>query len=161
MAILTIPGRAGLAKAVKESVLHLAWGQGSAEWTDSSKATEDPNQATLFREVGRRSIDSVQYCFGDADGEIVTPTGRFTASEVPTNNLFISTKFDFEDGAGYTIREYGLFIGTVVSGDCPPGQKYFLPTEVTDVGSLLTLENSVPLIRLASTREEFNFVLTL
>lgn len=161
MAILTTAGRAGLAKAIKESVLHLAWGQGSSEWNTNEKVAEDPTQTALFREIGRRLVDSVQYCIGDDEGDLIAPTGRFSISAQPTNNLFINTKFDFEDGAGYTIREFGLFIGTEVSSECPVGQKYYLPSDITDPGVLLTLENSVPLIRLASTREEFNFVLTL
>ena len=161
MAILTTAGRAGLAKAIRESDLHLAWGQGQRDVGSNEKIPEDPGQTALFREIGRRLVDSVQYCVGDDEGDLIAPTGRFSLSLQPTNNLFVSTKFDFEDGAGYTIREFGLFIGTEVSSECPVGQKYFLPSDITDPGVLLTLENSVPLIRLASTREEFNFVLTL
>jgi hypothetical protein len=40
------------------------------------------------------------------------------------------------------------------------GQKYFSPTDLLDVGILLVLENSVPIVRQPSTRETFEFVVT-
>lgn len=100
-------------------------------------------------------------CVGDDEGELVTPTGRWKISETPTNNLYISAIFDFENASGYTIREYGLFANTIVKAECPEGQKYFLPEEIEDAGELSMLENCVPLIRTGDTRQECNFVMTL
>ncbi|GHT97207.1 hypothetical protein FACS1894126_0820 [Alphaproteobacteria bacterium] len=159
MAILTQSGRAAIAQSVKDQVIHIAWGQGDAD-SDDSIGSEDPMQTTLKSEVGRRIVDEVVFCVGDDDGELVTPTGRFSASEEPTNNLFIETTYDFEDASDHTIRELGLFVGTKTDPDLPVGQKYFLPADIIDPGILLLLEHSVPLIRTPATREKFCFVVT-
>ncbi|GHT98270.1 hypothetical protein FACS1894126_3540 [Alphaproteobacteria bacterium] len=159
MAILTQSGRAAIAQSVKDQVIHIAWGQGDAD-SDDSIGSEDPMQTTLKSEVGRRIVDEVVFCVGDDDGELVTPTGRFSASEEPTNNLYIETTYDFEDASDHTIRELGLFVGTKTDPDLPVGQKYFLPVDIIDPGILLLLEHSVPLIRTPATREKFCFVVT-
>ena len=161
MAIITISGRAGMAKSIKNSPLYIAWGQGQHDVESNEKITEDPTQTELFREVGRRVVDDVQFVVGDDEGGLVTPTGRWTISEEPTNNLYISATFDFEDANGYTIREYGLFVNSEMSSDCSEGQRYFLPTEISNPGELLMLENCVPLIRTGDTRHECNFVMSL
>lgn len=119
-------------------------------------------QATqLIHEVGRRMIDEVSFCIGDPEGLLVTPTGRFSATETSTNQLYFHGTFDFEDASTETIRELGIFIGTEVLDDCKSGQRYFLPSELKNPGILLVLENTVPLIRTAATREAFSFVVTL
>jgi hypothetical protein len=162
MAVITMSGRAGMARSIKNSPLYIAWGQGpiSAE-SSNERLPEDPTQSSLAREVGRRIVDDVQFVVGDDQGALVTPTGRWTVSNVPTNNLYISATFDFENANGYTIREYGLFVNTEVSSECPPGQRYFLPTDLVSPGELLMLENCVPLIRTGDTRHECNFVMSL
>ena len=161
MAIITIPGRAGIARSLKNSTLFIAWGQGDEAWTGGEKHIEDPTRTELFREVGRRTVDDVQFVVGDDQGALVTPTGRWNISGKPTNNLYITTEFDFADGNGYTIREFGLFLNTITNEELPKGQKYFLPTEVEDPGELLMLENSVPIIRTGDTRYKCSFVLSL
>lgn len=122
---------------------------------------EDLQASTLLHEVGRKAVDEVSFCVGDENGLLVTPTGRFTATDTPTNQLYVHATFDFEDAANETIRELGIFIGTEVSESCPPGQRYFVPSDLKNPGILLVLENTVPLIRTATTREAFSFVITL
>ena len=161
MAIITLKGRAGMAKSVKNSPLHIAWGTGSSEWTSSEKVTEDPEQTELFREVGRRVVDDVQFVVADDQGLIVTNTGRWTISNEATNNLLVMTEFEESDADGYTIREFGLFLNTVVQSELPLGQRYFLPTEIEDPGELLMLENRVPLIRTGDTRYKTSFVVSI
>jgi hypothetical protein len=137
MAILTQSGRAAIAQSVKDQVIHIAWGQGQLEAGHDNVDPEDPMQTTLKSEVGRRIVDKVVFCVGDDDGELVTPTGRFSASESPTNNLFIETTYDFEDASDCTIRELGLFVGTITNPSLPVGQKYFLPADIVDPGMWL------------------------
>lgn len=161
MAIITLKGRAGMAKSVKNSPLHIAWGTGSSEWTTSEKVTEDPEQTELFREVGRRVVDDVQFVLADDQGPIVTNTGRWKISNEATNNLLVVTEFEEPDADGYTIREFGLFLNTVVKPDLPIGQRYFLPTEIEDQGELLMLENRVPLIRTGDTKYKTSFVVSI
>lgn len=117
--------------------------------------------STLLHEVGRKAVDEVSFCVGDENGLLVTPTGRFTAIDTPTNQLYVRATFDFEDAANETIRELGIFMGTEVADSCPPGQRYFVPSDLKSPGILLVLENTVPLIRTAATREAFSFVITL
>lgn len=148
-----------LAVSLKARPIHLAWGEGDGEWTVVPE--EDIQASSLMNEVGRRIIDEVVFCEGDENGLLVTPTGRFSATETPTNQLYFHCTFDFEDASTETIRELGIFIGTEVAEECPPGQRYFVPAELTNPGILLVCENTVPLIRTNSTREAFSFVVTL
>ena len=152
MAILTQSGRAAIAASIKQQPIHLAWGVGNNE--ESITAT------CLAHEVGRRVADEVLFCIGDENGELITPTGRFKTSDTPTNNLYMRFTFDFTDAADQTIRELGVMVGTQTKPDLPPGQRYFLPTDIIDTGILLVLEHTVPLIRTAATRETFTFVVT-
>lgn len=127
----------------------------------TATASESLSSTGLLDEIGRRVIDEVSFCQADPDGFVVTPTGRFSKTDTPTNQLYFHCTFDFEDASDQTIRELGLFIGTEISDTCPPGQRYFLPSDLKDPGILLVLENTVPLIRTAATREAFSFVITL
>ncbi|MGL5028766.1 MAG: hypothetical protein ACRC6C_01365 [Wolbachia pipientis] len=115
---------------------------------------------TLIKEVGRRVVDEVLFCSGDENGELVTPSGRFKPSNVPTNNLYLKFTFDFTDAANQVIRELGVMVGTKVKETVPSGQRYFEPKDVENPGILLVLEHTVPLIRTAATRETFTFVVT-
>lgn len=114
----------------------------------------------LLKEVGRRVVDEVLFCTGDENGELVTPTGRFKPSDVPTNNLYLKFTFDFTDAANQVIRELGVMVGTKIKPDLPVGKRYFEPKDIEDPGILLVLEHTVPLIRMAATRETFSFVVT-
>ncbi|WP_341814803.1 MULTISPECIES: hypothetical protein [unclassified Wolbachia] len=118
---------------------------------------EPITSATLLKEVGRRVVDEILFCVGDEDGELLTPSGRFKSSAVPTNNLYLKFTFDFTDAANQVIRELGVMVGTRVKA---PGQRYFEPQDIEDPGILLVLEHTVPLIRTAATRETFSFVVT-
>ncbi|MFT4314071.1 MAG: hypothetical protein AB3P11_03045 [Wolbachia pipientis] len=114
----------------------------------------------LLNELGRRTADEVLFCTGDENGELITPSGRFRPSNVPTNNLFLKFTFDFTDAANQVIRELGVMVGTKVKEKVPTGQRYFEPKDIEDHGILLVLEHTVPLIRTAATRETFSFVVT-
>jgi len=110
--------------------------------------------------VGRRVVDEVHFVTADPEGEIVVPTGRYRLSVDPTNHLFIRVRFDFEDAATSVVREQGLFVGCATDPALPIGQKFFVPSQITDPGILLVLQNSVPIVRQPSTRETFEFVVT-
>jgi hypothetical protein len=159
MAVLTQSGRAAIASSIKQQQIHLAWGTGDPGW-ESTPLPESITARALLHEVGRRTANEVLFCVGDDQGDLLTPTGRFKASDVPTNNLFLRFTFDFENAAHQVIRELGLMVGTQLKPDLPPGQRYFEPQDLTDPGILLVLEHTVPLIRTAATRETFSFVVT-
>lgn len=125
-----------------------------------STPSETITSAKLLNELGRRVIDEVLFCIGDENGELITPTGRFKPSNVPTNNLYLKCTFDFTNAANQVIRELGVMVGTKVKEELPPGKRYFEPQDIVDPGILLVLEHTVPLIRTAATRETFCFVVT-
>ncbi|WP_264735737.1 hypothetical protein [Wolbachia endosymbiont (group A) of Rhinocyllus conicus] len=114
----------------------------------------------LLNELGRRTADEVLFCTGDENGELITPSGRFRPSNVPTNNLYLKFTFDFTNAANQVIRELGVMVGTKVKEELPIGQRYFEPQDIEDPGILLVLEHTVPLIRTSATRETFSFVVT-
>ena len=72
-------------------------------------------------------------------------------SSDPTNHLFVRVRFDFLDAPGVTIREQGLFVGTVTDEALPDGQRYFTPDELTDAGTID--RQSTVRIRQPSSRE--------
>lgn len=129
------------------------------EYTESTPP-ELITSEKLLNELGRRTADEVLFCTGDENGELLTPTGRFRSSNVPTNNLYLKFTFDFTDAANQVIRELGVMVGTKVKEKLPPGQRYFEPQDIEDPGILLVLEHTVPLIRTSATRETFSFVVT-
>jgi hypothetical protein len=159
MAILTQSGRAAMAQAVKNQTMHVAWGTGDEAW-DTEPVPEDATQEALLHEVGRRAVDEVFFCTPDEQGELEAANGRFTLSETPTRNLFVRVRYNFSDGSGYTIRELGLFVNGAIDGELPPGQEYFLPNQVINLGFLLLLEHEAPMIRTPAIRESFSFVVT-
>ncbi|WP_353282446.1 hypothetical protein [Wolbachia endosymbiont (group A) of Myopa testacea] len=128
----------------------------TVEYTQNTPP-ESITSEKLLNELGRRTADEALFCTGDENGELLTPSGRFKSSDVPTNNLYLKFTFDFTDAANQVIRELGVMVGTRVK---EAGQRYFEPKDIEDPGILLVLEHTVPLIRTAATRETFSFVVT-
>ncbi|WP_265022334.1 MULTISPECIES: hypothetical protein [unclassified Wolbachia] len=131
----------------------------TVEYTQSTPP-ELITSTKLLKEVGRRVVDEVLFCTGDENGELITPSGRFKPSNVPTNNLYLKCTFDFTNAANQVIREIGVMVGTKIKEGLPEGQRYFEPKDVENPGILLVLEHTVPLIRTSATRETFSFVVT-
>lgn len=157
MAILTDSGRAAVAQSIKERPIHLAWGSGSADW-DVTPPTESIATTALLAEVGRRKVTQSLFCTPDPVGEIVVSEGRFTVSNTPTKYLYLRFAFDFLDAPDETIRELGVFIGTVAKSTTPVGQDYLLPDDIEDPGQLLVLEYIQKLVRSPQIRQQFEFV---
>lgn len=149
---------AGVIKRTANSSI-AADGAVTIEYTQDTPS-ESIKSEKLLNELGRRTADEVLFCTGDENGELLTPSGRFKPSNVPTNNLFLTFTFDFTDAANQVIRELGVMVGTKLKKKVPPGQRYFEPQDIEDPGILLVLEHTVPLIRTAATRETFAFVVT-
>jgi hypothetical protein len=159
MSVLTRSGRAAIAQSIALQPIHLAWGTGNTVWGDTPPA-EDVAAEVLLNEVGRRTAFDIAYAEPDEAGEIVTPTGRYRRSANSTSNLYLAFRHDFGDGAEHVIRELAVFVGTEMVEGLPEGQRYFLPIQVANPGTLLVVENSAPIHRSMATRETFEFVVT-
>lgn len=159
MAILTNSGRAAIAAALASRPLHLAWGTGGVGWPEDPPP-ESATATTLTNEIGRRTVHQVAFCTPDENGSIVVPNGRYAPSATPTNHLYLVFKFDFTDAPAEVIREIGVFTESVMQAGLPPGQMYFTPANVSQVGVLLHLEHLLPLYRTPATRESFEIVIT-
>lgn len=158
MAILTNSGRAAAAMAVKAQPIHMAWGEGNPDW-DETPASESATATGLINEYGRRRAVQVLYCLPDAQGELIVPGGRFSVSIEPTKYLYMRFAFDFTDAPASTIREIAVFIGTIAKASVPVGQDYLIPSDVQDPGMMLALEHIPKLVRSASVRQQFEFVI--
>lgn len=159
MAVLTKTGRVVIAESIALRDIHAAWGTGDGSWT-TSVPSEDVNAEALMNEVGRHAATVISFVVPDVAGEIVLPTGTFTASVTPTNHLYVKTAFDFGDATGQVIREMGLFVGSTMIGGLPGGQQYFTPGQVATPGRLLHLEHFEPIYRSPAIRESFEVVIT-
>lgn len=136
-------------------------GQVSVEYF-AGRPVESATSSALVSEVGRRIATQVDFCTpNSASGAIVVPTGRFDTTTTPTNNLYMRFVYDFADAAGEVIREQAVYIDTVTDATLPTGQQYFDDTDVTTQGTLLVVQHSPAITRLSSTRETFEFVITL
>ena len=158
MAILTNSGRAAAAMAVKSQPIHMAWGSGDPDW-DATPSPEAATATALLNEIGRRRSTQVIFCEPDPAGELVVPTGRFKASDVPTKYLYMRFAFDFTDAPASTIREIAVFIGSTAKPAVPAGQEYLVPSDVLDPGMMLALEHIPKLVRSSSVRQQFEFVI--
>ena len=161
MSILTDSGRTAMAEALLEQPVHMAWGEGEPTWDNVNPPPESVGAVSLVTEAGRRAVFEKRFVSPDDNGDIVVPNGRFSFSDVPTKHVYFSFKMDFEDAADKIIREIAVYTNTVTDSALPPGQKYFLPADITEPGILLLLENITPVYRNAATRETFEFVATL
>ncbi|WP_458255121.1 hypothetical protein [Aeromonas caviae] len=66
--------------------------------------------------------------------------------------------YDFHDAPDATIRELGVFIGTVAKSTTPVGQDYLLPEDIEAPGTLLVYERIQKLVRSPQVRQQFEFV---
>ena len=173
LATLTRTGRAAIAKAISARPLHLAWGIGDPAWDAEDAELPSLVDATaLFNEVGRRVPTSVGFVTPDDDGDIIIPKGRGTndsvqearyrRSDAPTPYLYVQISYEFKDAHSSVIRELGVFMDGVAVEGLPPGQRYFLPSEVAEPGLLLAAQILKPGInRSPSVRQVIDFVLPL
>lgn len=160
MAVLTQSGRAAMAASLKERPIYLAWGSGEESW-DATPLPEDTQRNTLFAEVGRVPALVKGFAVPDANGEVILPSGRFRQVNDPTPHLYLRFAFDFADSPDATIRELGVFVGTVPVDGLPAGQRYLLPHQVAQPGLLLAVEHITSFRRSLATRQVFEFVISI
>lgn len=162
MAILTTSGRTALAASVASQPIHLAWGAGDAAW-DTTPVPEPVDATALVSELGRRAAAETKFVTPDAGGAISVPNGRFSeaGAGVKTNNLYLRFNFEYTDANASTVREVGIFLGTTIKPEVGGGITYFEASHLLSAGILLGLQRLPKIIRSGSTRQSFEFVLTL
>lgn len=160
MASLTDIGRAALAKAVldKSATLFLAWGEGDVAW-DTVPISFPSSITGLVAEIGRAPCLAAMFVTPDEAGEIITASGNFAVSVDPTTYLYLRADFGYTAAPTATIREYGLFIDCELEPGLPPGQTYFLPSEIAAPGLLLAAETCTAIARSPATQHSFKFVM--
>ena len=113
----------------------------------------------LYREVGRRLIQRVQYVYPDPNGVYVTTAGRWSVSSVATRFIYCYVAFDLNDAVTSTIYQFGIFMNTIPATGYT-NSAYLLPSQISNPGTLLNLINVPPIIRNASSSETYQVVLT-
>jgi len=185
MPVLLKNGRAALAKALKDRVMHLAVGTGDASWDDQwdqSKILEDAaskdtapkvdlDALALKNEIGRRLLHSSDFVVASETGDIVVVSGvdetgktryeRYEVSEKPTPDLYLKFHFDFEDGGNAHIREEAVYIDTVMKKGVKPATRYLTPSQIADSGDIVAMNLFRVVYMSGDTRSMTEFVLSI
>jgi hypothetical protein len=138
--------------------IHVAWGMGSESW-DTVPVPESMSASTLLAEYGRRKASQVAYCTPDVNGDIEVPSGKFALSVAPTKFLYIRCSFAANDQPVGSIREVGVFFGTIANPEVPESKQYLEPSEIQDFGSILLIDHITKIDRSNSIRQQFEFVI--
>lgn len=121
--------------------------------------TED--LTTLLNEVGRRKVTMKSFVVEDPlTGDIVANGTRWRRVETPTRHIYLMFSFDATDAVDTSIYQVGIYIGTQVDPTTPPGLYYYLPSQITENGSMYMVENLEPFPRNIGKREIFEYVIT-
>ena len=86
--------------------------------------------------------------------------GQFSLTNTPSSNLYFKFFFEFGDAVGQTIREQGIFLNTVRNAGVSNSLAYLTPGQISNPGRLIVLQNSNPILREVTTRQQFEFVVT-
>lgn len=170
-ATLTKTGRAAMALAISLRPLSIAWGTGNPDWDEpDAELPSIINSTSLVNEVGRRLPTTVGFVEPDENGDIIMAKGRgiddtvqearYRRVEGPTPYLYVQAGYEFQDASNSIIREIGVFMDSVMIEGLPPGQRYFLPSEIAKPGLLLAAQIFKPgITRSPAIRQVIDFVL--
>jgi hypothetical protein len=164
-----------MAKAIKDQPMFLALGRGDTSWSDETPPLEDIGAVQLLNEIGRRALSRSLYVVPDANGDIEVPVSvtqdqnggwnvekeRFSVSETPTRHLYLEFNLDYTDAVDETVREIGLYVGSVLKPGLPPGQMFFNKSDFVSEGLLFEIEHKRPYIREVNRRTTFAWVISL
>lgn len=125
---------------------------------NTTPANVNLEHSTLVSEVGRRKVLYKRYVRPDNNGDIVTSSGKWSESVVPTNYLYLRVNFEQTDAFDKIIYQRGLFIGTTPKPEYST-INYLIPDMIQSPGTMLGLSNIPELIRDPLTRETVEIVL--
>ena len=174
MGLITESGRAAMARAIKEQTMFLVLGRGESSW-DSDMPADDGKATELVSEIGRKALTRSIYVTPNVEGDIEVPTSitedgnggygvttvKYSQSASPTRYIYVEFRLDFTDAVNQTIRELGLYVGSVLKDDLPSGQTWFTADNFDDEGLLFEIENRVPYIRTVNQRPVFSWVIAI
>jgi hypothetical protein len=141
MSIIPYSGRAAIAQAIFSMPVHLAIGSGGVDWGETAPPL-DYDATALVNEVGRKVLHRGLYVYPDEYGEIILPNDKhYSTSLTPTRYLYLQFLFNYNEGAGFALRELGIFVNTTYVSQPQQGQTYFTPEEIEDPGMLLYLNH--------------------
>ena len=165
--VIVEDGHVVLAKVIFDSEFHLAWGDVPEGYDTSSweagdvPPAEASNTTGLLQEVGRRVSTLKSFVIEDPQGTISANDSSWSVSKTPTRHVYLQFKFDAQDASNKVIRQVGIFSGTVKKDTVPIGQMFLTPSDLEDDGILFMIQNIEPNSRNASTREIYEYVITL
>lgn len=159
--ILTKAFRIDTATWIKNQEIFLAWGTGLNTW-GTTPPVGSVDDVALVTEIGRKKVLQKQFVVADpTNGNIVLKSGtKWTVTTNPTNHILYSVTFDPSEASNATIREWGLFKGTVVKPGLPSGQLYFTPAQLNNIGRPIILVRDV-FVRQPLVHEVIQFVQTV
>lgn len=181
--LIVTDGHTKIAEEMQKNVFWLAWGNVPDEeaWDIVDNNTdpipdEELGAENLKIEYGRRAHHTCSFVVEDIDGDIEANGKTWSISQeidntaIPTRHLYLEFRFRSVEDADKIIRQIGVFtdveLAASVATDAdgvPTSIKYFQEGDanVIDKGNMLMYENIPPIQRTDSTREFFNFVITL
>ncbi|KAB0538197.1 hypothetical protein HNQ68_001974 [Pseudochrobactrum saccharolyticum] len=172
MPVFTQNGRVFLARALYDSVMFLAVGQGDAAWDNlppPANAEEQMQldaemsaQTGLVAQVGVTRLREKYYVKPDPAGTIIMADGAaYSKSVDPTAHVFVRFQLDLSDAVGTTLREAGIMIGTAFAAGVPEGQMFMPNTEITNIGTMIQVDRFQPIVRDGSISQSLTFVITV
>lgn len=141
----------------------MAYATGSGSWdsmTPNPYPAYDVTQTDVTSEFVRKLVLNKQYVTPDDAGEIVTDRGNFAFSVSPTEHLYVKSTLEPSEYNTQTIREFGLFLGTVPSGGNTTSQTFLTPAQISSKGTLIVARRIAKIIRASTTRQLAELVIT-
>jgi len=115
----------------------------------------------LYQEFGRRRFTAQTYAYEDPiNGTIDANETKWSLTETPTRHLYLQFKFDSSEAPAEILYQLGIFMNSTLIGELPADQRYFVPAEITDPGTIFMAENIKPVARNNATREMFEYIIT-
>lgn len=153
-----------LAGDLVSGITHCALGSGDATFVDpATPPTPTIAQEALHHEVCRVAAYQRVYLVQDDEGAVVVDGVAYRVSETPTDTVALYFRFDGQHANDVTLREYGIFGGSVayragVTGSYAVNGVYHATTnttgEVQDPGVLYEVRNIPDFSKFAGTTLE-------
>lgn len=160
MAVFTIGGRELAAALFKAQPFFLAVGQGDAAW-DGGIVAPLATDTALVAPIGVTRLRDIQFVQPDDAGEIsMADASHWATTQDATRYLYLEFKLDLADAEPATLRENGIYHGTILDGAVPAGQFYIPLDQVTDLGKLIHVDRYNSIIRDGTLEQSFSFILT-